>query len=123
MILADTATSPASPPPPQATWTLRLNLEAKQDVISRLAHTSPAGTGARPRERGPTLIYTSGSTGQPKGVVIEHRKGQSTSCTGLVSNWAVTPRDAVLALAHSLTFERLGHGPSSPPLLAGAGWC
>ena len=47
--------------------------------MSRLAHTSPTGTGVRPVNVA-DRIYTSGSTGQPKGVAIEHRHA-NTSCT------------------------------------------
>ncbi len=63
------------------------------------------------------MIYTSGSTGQPKGVVIEHRQAMNF-LHGLVSNWAVTPRDAVLAFS-SLTFDASVIDLFTP-LLAGA---
>ena len=66
------------------------------------------------------MIYTSGSTGQPKGVVIEHRQVMNF-LHRLVSSWALTPRDAVLAFS-SLTFD-VSVLDMFMPLLAGAGWC
>ena len=115
VILTDTA-SITSLPAPAAGHVSVVNLEAERDLISRLAHTSPAGTGARP-ENVAYVIYTSGSTGQPKGVVIEHRQAMNF-LHGLVSNWAVTPRDAVLAFS-SLTFDASVIDLFTP-LLAGA---
>ena len=93
-----------------------LNLDAERDRISRPDDTSLAGTEVR-AENVAYVIYTSGSTGQPKGVVIEHRQAMNF-LHGLVSTWAVTPRDAVLAFS-SLTFDASVIDLFTP-LLAGA---
>jgi amino acid adenylation domain-containing protein len=117
VILTDDASAANLPAPGQpATDALVLNLDAEPDAISRLDSTGPAGAGVRP-ENVAYVIYTSGSTGQPKGVVIEHRQAMNF-LHGLVSNWAVTPRDAVLAFS-SLTFDASVIDLFTP-LLAGA---
>jgi amino acid adenylation domain-containing protein len=93
-----------------------INLDAEAARIGALDGSNPAGTAVTP-ENVAYVIYTSGSTGQPKGVVIEHRQAMNF-LQGLVQNWAVTPRDVVLAFS-SLSFDASVIDLFTP-LLAGA---
>ena len=109
VILTDQAS--AASLPPAGARVINLDTEASHDAAPDL------GAAAAGPENVAYVIYTSGSTGQPKGVVIEHRQALNF-LHGLVTNWRVTPRDAVLAFS-SLTFDASVIDLFTP-LLAGA---